>query len=94
MNDGTQAETGLRRGELAGPDAGILQLDTDAPTMTVAAGYSKRRQEDTQPIRPALAALLRDYLAGPAARLPGGQGPGGRGSQGGGHQRYDFDHHQ
>ena len=41
-----------------------FDLDTDPPTVTVAAAYSKRRRQDVQPIRPDLAELLRPWLAG------------------------------
>jgi integrase len=57
-------ETGLRAGELRSLTRGSFQLDGDDPTVTVAAGYSKRRREDVQPLRPSLAAALAEFLTG------------------------------
>jgi integrase len=56
-------ETGLRANELRSLTRAAFNLNDTAPTVTVAAGYSKRRREDTLPLRPALAAELRDHLA-------------------------------
>ncbi len=61
-------ETGLRSNELRSLSRGSFDLNERAPTVTVAAGYSKRRREDTLPLRPALAAELRAWLAN---KLPG-----------------------
>jgi integrase len=68
-------ETGLRAGELRSLTRASFDLDGDNPTVTVAAEYSKRRREDTLPLRPALANELRSFLAAltPAAaafRIP------------------------
>ena len=60
-------ETGLRANELRSLTRSSFDLNTTSPTVTVAAGYSKRRREDTLPLRPALANELRDHLA---AKLP------------------------
>jgi len=55
-------ETGLRRGELASLTRRSFDLEGDRPTVTVAAGYSKHRREDVQPIRPELVAQLQPWL--------------------------------
>ena len=60
------AGTGFRRGELASMTPASFHLDGDAPTVSVAAGYSKRRRADTQPIDPGLAAMLAGWLKGKA----------------------------
>jgi integrase len=68
-------ETGLRAKELRSLTPASFDLTAGAPTVTVAAAYSKRRREDTLPLRPALVPLLRGHLAtrlpaAPAFRLP------------------------
>jgi len=60
-------ETGLRAGELRSLSRSSFDLG-DAPTVRVAAGYSKRRREDALPLRPDTAAELRNHLA---AKHPG-----------------------
>ena len=62
------AETGLRAAEIASLTAGSFRLDDDAPAVTVLAGYSKRRRDDTIPLRAETVAELRGVLA---HRLPG-----------------------
>jgi hypothetical protein len=62
--------TGLRAGELRSLTPEAFDLDTDPPTVTVAASYSKRRRNDTQPIPESLADGLRPWLAGRPARRP------------------------
>src|SRR5204863_214650 len=57
-------ETGLRSNELRTLSARSFKLSPDAPTVTVAAGNSKNRREDTLPIRAELATDLRAFLAG------------------------------
>jgi len=64
------AGTGFRRGELASMTRASFMLDGDAPTVSVAAGYSKRRRADTQPIDPGLAAMLAGWLKGKADGVP------------------------
>lgn len=55
--------TGFRANELRSLTPESFDLDADPPTVTVQAGYSKRRQLDVQPIRADLADLLRPWLA-------------------------------
>ena len=63
-------ETGLRANELRSLTRASFDLNPDAPTVRVAAGYAKRRREDTIPLRPALATELRAHVSTklPAAR--------------------------
>lgn len=56
-------ETGLRAGELRSLTCSSFDLDGHPPTVTVAAAYSKRRREDTLPLRTELANNLRNFLA-------------------------------
>ena len=64
------AFTGFRESELASLTPESFTLDADPPGVTVQAGYSKRRRKDTQPLRPDLAALIREWLAAkPAGKL-------------------------
>ena len=58
------AGTGFRASELRSLTLESFDLDGDVPTVTVRAGYSKRRRDDVQPIGPELAKLLRPWLAG------------------------------
>ena len=58
------AGSGLRRSEAASLTPERFDLNSDAPTVTVQAAYSKRRREDEQPIPEPLAAILRLWLAG------------------------------
>jgi len=55
-------ETGLRANELRTLTVSSFDLDKD--TVTVRAGYSKRKREDVLPLRPDTAAELRRFLAG------------------------------
>jgi integrase len=63
-------ESGLRAGELRSLTRSSFRLEGAEPTVTVAAGYSKRRREDVQPLKPATAAALRTFLGSkaPAAK--------------------------
>lgn len=54
--------TGFRRSELSSLKPSSFHLDRNPPTITIQAGYSKHRREDTQPIRPDLAAALTTWL--------------------------------
>lgn len=56
-------ETGLRANELRSLKPTSFDLDTDEPTVTVAAGYSKRRREDVLPLRPLTAKELGAFLS-------------------------------
>jgi integrase len=56
--------TGLRAAELRSLTAESFDLDAEPATVTVAAAYSKRRREDSQPLRADLAELVRGWLAG------------------------------
>jgi integrase len=62
--------TGFRANELASLTPESFDLDSEPPTVTVAAGYSKHRREDVQTIRRDVAELFRAYLAGRVARQP------------------------
>jgi len=55
--------TGFRAKELRSLTPASFDLDSDPPTVTVTAGYSKRRRLDVQPIRQDPAELLRPWLA-------------------------------
>src|SRR6185436_4222634 len=55
-------ESGLRANELRSRTRGSFDLDAAEPTVTVEAAYSKRRREDTLPLRPAMAAHLKAHL--------------------------------
>lgn len=57
------AETGLRANEIRTLTKSSFNLVADTPTVTVLAGYSKRRREDVLPLRPQTAELLREHLA-------------------------------
>ena len=57
------AWTGYRRRELASLTRSSLKLDADLPMVQVAAGYSKRRRYDSQPLHPEVVRRLRDWLA-------------------------------
>jgi Phage integrase family len=60
------AGTGFRANELRSLTPESFDLAADPPTVTVKAAYSKRRRDDSQPIRPDLAAALRPWIAGKA----------------------------
>lgn len=56
-------ETGLRAAEIKSLTRASFDFDSDPPTVTVAASYSKHRRTDVLPLRPDTASALRDYLA-------------------------------
>jgi site-specific recombinase XerD len=62
--------TGLRREELRTLIAERFSLDSDPPTITVTAGYTKNKKEAMQPIPAALAEWLRPWLAGKGPGKP------------------------
>ena len=55
--------TGLRARELASLTPNSFDLDAAPPTVAIEAGYSKHRRRDLLPIRPDLAATVRQYLS-------------------------------
>jgi integrase len=57
------AETGLRAGELRSLTRASFNLDSDEPTVTVTAAYSKNRKESVLPLRPSTTAALKDHFA-------------------------------
>ena len=63
-------ETGLREAELRSLTGASFDLDRGAPTVTVAAAYSKHRREDRLPLRTGTAAALGAFLAKKAMREP------------------------
>lgn len=65
----TAAYTGFRAGELRSLTPASFDLISKAPSVAVEAGYSKRRRNDTQPLRVDLAAELLDWLAEKPANL-------------------------
>ena len=62
--------TGFRANELRNLVPESFDLDTDPPTVTVEAAYSKHRRKDVQPIRRDLADALRPWLAGKPSAQP------------------------
>jgi integrase len=64
------ANTGFRAGELASLTPASFALDEHRPTVTVGAGYSKRRRKDVQLLRPDVAELMAGYLRGKPRRQP------------------------
>ncbi len=63
-------ETGLKAGELRSLICSCFDLEVDPPTVTVAAAYSKRRREDTLPLRQELADDLRLFMSRLAPSTP------------------------
>jgi integrase len=63
-------ESGLRANELRSLTRSSFDVKSEEPTVTVQAGYSKRRREDTLPLRPATAEMLREMLATKAPAAP------------------------
>jgi integrase len=66
----TALNTGLRASELGSLSPQSFDLDADPPMVTVEAAYSKHRRKDEQPIRPDVAAVLRNYLRTRPADAP------------------------
>src|SRR5262249_33951400 len=56
------ANSGLRCAELASLTPESFKLDGDVPSVTVQAGYSKRRRQDTQPLPQEVATTLKPWL--------------------------------
>jgi len=63
-------ETGLRSSELRSLTRASFDLGGKSPCVTVKAGYSKRRRDDTLPLRPGTAIALRGFLANKAPATP------------------------
>ena len=57
------AYTGLRASELASLKPESFDLESDLPTVTVHAAYSKHRRTDVLPLHPSLVQLLRQWLS-------------------------------
>jgi integrase len=57
------AATGFRAGELRSLVPASFDFDADPPTVTVQAAYSKHRRQDVQPLPPALAQRVKEWLA-------------------------------
>ncbi len=55
--------TGLRRNKIGSGKAHSFNFDSDPPTLTVDAGYSKHRRTDVMPIRVDLAKRIQDWIA-------------------------------
>lgn len=63
-------ETGLQVGELASLTRSSFDLDSQTPSVTVEAAYSKRRRKDHLPLRQALAGRLCQHLDGKGLKAP------------------------
>jgi len=63
--------TGFRANEMRSLIRESFDLDAVPPTVTIEAGYSKRRKRDVQPLPPAMVEPLRAWLAGfePGSRV-------------------------
>jgi integrase len=57
------AYTGYRRNEIGSVTPRSFDFDSDPPTLTVQAGYSKRRRTDILPLRQDFAERIRDWIA-------------------------------
>lgn len=55
--------TGFRRNEIGSVTAHSFNFESDPPTLTVEAGYSKRRRTDVMPLRSDLAKRIQDWIA-------------------------------
>ena len=64
------AWTGYRKAEIGSLTKRSFRLDTQPPTVTVAAAYSKRKRQDTQVLHPNVVILLREWLATKAELAP------------------------
>lgn len=66
----TAAYTGLRASELASLTTDSFQLSEQPYTVTVLAGYSKRRRRDVLPLHPSLSEMLAVWLSGKKTGAP------------------------
>jgi integrase len=64
------ARTGLRASELGSLSPASFGLDSDPPTVTVQAGYSKHRRKDILPLRSDVAELVRGFVKDKASESP------------------------
>ncbi len=55
--------TGYRRNEIGSVSKGSFDFSSEPPTLTVEAGYSKRKRRDTVPLRRDFADLIESWLA-------------------------------
>ena len=62
--------TGLRASELASLTPESIDLNTNPPTISVQAGYSKRRRLDVLPLPANVMDQVRSWLSGKATNLP------------------------
>ena len=58
--------TGYRRNEIGSVHPGSFDFDSDPPTLTVRAGYSKRRRDDVIPLRKDFSEIICQWLASKA----------------------------
>jgi len=85
------AYTGLRASELASLKVGSFSLDSDPPTVTVQAAYSKRRRQDVLPLHASLVELLRTWLGDRPAKESVWPGPWAKNKHGGGMLKHDLE---
>jgi len=64
------AETGLRANELRSLTPASFCLDSSEPSVTVLAAYSKRRRDDSLPLKGETAAALKRFLDSRSATAP------------------------
>jgi integrase len=62
--------TGLRKSEIGSLTPPSFSLESDPPTLTVGAAYSKRRRDDVLPLPAGLASRLRVWLVGKPLDAP------------------------
>ncbi len=65
------AYTGYRRNEIGSVTKDSFEFDSDPPTLTVEAGYSKHRRTDVLPLRKDFADRIRTWIASKGCLLPG-----------------------
>jgi integrase len=54
--------TGFRKGEIGSLTLRSFRLEDEPPTVSIAAGYSKRKRQDRQVLHPELVVQLRDWI--------------------------------
>ena len=59
-----RAYTGFRRNEIASVTTRSFDFDSDPPTLTVKAGYSKHRRTDVIPLRADFAVRIQNWITG------------------------------